>query len=78
MQFIMNLTQLHSLGYDTNEDLAQSTSFQNISLSAGSDADQNNVGLLQLFNPSSTTYVKHFINVYNGVSATDFSCLMRF
>jgi hypothetical protein len=63
-----------SLGYDTNEDLAQSTSFQNISLSAGSDADQNNVGILQLFNPSSTTYVKHFINVYNGVSATDFSC----
>jgi hypothetical protein len=62
------------LAYESGDDLAQSTSFQNISLSAGSDADQNNVGILQLFNPSSTTYVKHFINVYNGVSAGDFSC----
>ena len=62
------------LDYESGDDLAQSTSFQNISLSAGSDADQNNVGILQLFNPASTTYVKHFINVYNGVSATDFSC----
>ena len=53
--------------YDGIHDLAQSTSFQNISVASGSDADQSLSGTLNLFNPSSTTYVKHFIiNVHNA------------
>ena len=48
------------LGYTTGNDLAQSTSYQEIGQS-GNDADQNISSTLTLFNPSSTTYVKHFI-----------------
>ena len=49
------------LEYDTNMDLAQSTGEQKISDASGNDADQNLSGTITLFNPSSTTYVKHFI-----------------
>ena len=58
-----------SLEYDTASDLAQSTAFQRITLNTGSGADESISGSLQLFNPSSTTYVKHFISrvsSYNG------------
>jgi len=50
--------------YGTGSDLAQSTSFQPITneLNFGNDADQNLGGNLSLFNPASTTYVKHFIS----------------
>jgi hypothetical protein len=50
------------LGYQPNQDLAQSTSFQQISKSTGNGADESASGTLTLFNPSSTTYVKHFIS----------------
>lgn len=50
------------IGYRTNEDSAQSTAYQYISAAGcGNDNDQCWVGYLHLFNPSSTTYVKHFI-----------------
>jgi len=52
-----------SLGYRTAEDLAQSTGFQNLTESLDSDNDQHYSGTLTLFNPSSTTYVKHWISV---------------
>ena len=57
------------LVYDTDQDLAQSTGFQLLSSGVGNGADESFIGTLQLFNPSSTTYVKHFIyvgNDYNG------------
>jgi hypothetical protein len=52
---------------------AQGTSFQRIVLNQGSDADQSCNGTLQLFNPSSTTYVKHFIASFNSSSQNDYS-----
>jgi len=52
-----------NLSYGSSYDLAQSTAFQNITREIGSGADESAVGSLTLFNPSSTTYVKHFINV---------------
>jgi hypothetical protein len=51
--------------YTTGDDLAQSTAFQIINGSIGNDADQSCAGTLTLFNPSSTTYVKHFISDTN-------------
>ena len=51
--------------YDTSRDLAQSTSFQPLSHGAGNDNDQNLGGTLYLFNPSSTTFVKHFMATIN-------------
>jgi hypothetical protein len=62
-----------NLGYRTAEDLAQSTSFQNINNSLGNDSDQICAGSLTLFNPSSTTYVKHFISNTNLYHKDNFS-----
>ena len=52
------------LGYESTVDLAQSTSFQKLSFFSGNGADESIAGSLILFNPASTTYVKHFI--FNG------------
>ena len=50
-------------GYDTGSDLSQSTSDQTLNAAGGfaNDADASLAGSLLLFNPASTTYVKHFI-----------------
>jgi hypothetical protein len=62
------------LQYKTGEDLAQSTSNQIVGIEVGADADQNLNGELKLFNPSSTTFVKHFISTTNGNDAhSDFN-----
>lgn len=51
-----------SLGYDSGDDLAQSSSFQTLTGgNVGNANDESISGELWLFNPSSTTYVKHFI-----------------
>ena len=50
------------LGYEANKDLAQSTSFQPLFWSSGSANDESGNGVLRLFNPSSNTFVKHFIH----------------
>ena len=52
--------------YVTADDLAQGTGAQNISNLCGSDNDQCVSGYLHLFNPSSTTFVKHFHSVVNS------------
>ena len=49
------------LTYATGNDLAQSTSFQIIAGDLGNDNDQSYSGTLHLFDPSNTTFVKHFI-----------------
>ena len=49
-----------SLSYNTGKDLAQSTSFQQFMFS-GNANDEPCSGIIHLFNPSSTTFVKHFI-----------------
>ena len=50
-----------ALTYVTGEDQAQGTSFQSLSEDTGNDNDQNYCGELLLYNPSSTTFVKHFM-----------------
>ena len=47
--------------YSNGADLAQSTSYQQIAQNIGADNDQSMSGNFTLFNPSSTTFVKHFI-----------------
>tara|TARA_R100001460_G_scaffold6407_1_gene16881 strand:- start:1 stop:621 length:621 start_codon:yes stop_codon:yes gene_type:complete len=49
------------LDYSTSGDQAQGTNFIKLGLSLGNDNDQSLSGTLQLFNPSSTTFVKHFM-----------------
>ena len=50
-----------ALGYESGHDLAQGTGYQNLARSLGNDADHNLDGFLHLFDPSNTTFVKHFI-----------------
>jgi hypothetical protein len=59
------------LAYQASLDLAQSTNFQNIGQLVGNDNDQSASGYLHLFNPSSTTFVKHFIARMNVYHASD-------
>ena len=46
--------------YSTTYDLAQSANFQPMGEGVGGENDESCAGILHLFNPSSTTYVKHF------------------
>ena len=59
------------LEYATGSDLAQSTSFQKLNEELGNDNDQACSGELFLFDPSSTTFVKHFMYVGNASKANN-------
>ena len=64
---------LTSLAYDTGADLAQSTGEQ--ITTSSSDLGTGNIdslsGTLFLFNPSSTTYVKHYMSNINYIDYED-------
>jgi hypothetical protein len=60
-----------SLGYDGGTDLAQGTGYQIFVESLGADNDQSTSGMLHLFDPSNTTFVKHFMAVINNSISTD-------
>jgi len=62
-----------SLSYIAGEDQAQGTSFQSLCEDLGNDNDQCFSGELWLFNPSSTTFVKHFMTTSNETYYSDFS-----
>jgi len=60
-----------ALGYHTSRDQAQGTSYQPLFNAGNTDADASISGELFLFNPSSTTYVKHFYSVAQGYKYGD-------
>jgi hypothetical protein len=62
-----------NLSYSTAGDLAQSTAFQELAQDTGNGSDECGSGVLQIFNPSSTTYVKHFISTINDYNSNDYS-----
>jgi hypothetical protein len=49
------------LNYETGKDLAESTNFQRVLSSISANNDDCGSGTLHIFNPSNTTFVKHFI-----------------
>ena len=61
------------LTYDDTLDQAQGTSNQTLLYNLGNDADQNANGYIHLFNPSSTTFVKHYISDCNWNHYQDYS-----
>ena len=64
----------NNLIYGSNHDLAQSTSFMQLSQDIGAgESDQCAVGILHLFNPSSTTFVKHYISRFNNYHDSNYS-----
>ena len=62
-----------TLGYDTDFHLTQSTSFQTIIGSESADNDQASSGYLHLFDPASTTFVKHYIAVVSNSNLNDYA-----
>ena len=62
-----------SLGYDTGRDILQGTGFQILIQDIGNGADESAAGELHLFNPSSTTFVKHFYCRMNGLYFQNYS-----
>ena len=62
-----------SLGYRTDDDLAQSTNYQVLNASTDNDNDASLSGYLHLFEPSSDTFVKHFISNTNTIHSTKYS-----
>jgi hypothetical protein len=60
-----------AVAYQASQDQGNGTSFQNISQSIGNDNDQSGAGILHLFDPSSTTFVKHFLARTNNAHQSD-------
>ena len=66
-----------TLGYSGSNDVAQATGTQPLTGNSGNDNDQCSSGTLYLFNPSSTTFVKHFMSTSNMTEAGDYSINSR-
>ena len=62
-----------SLAYSAGEDLAQGTGFQTLIRNNGNGNDECGSGEMYLFNPSSTTFVKHFIARGCGHHQSDYT-----
>ena len=60
-----------ALTYRTGNDQQQGTAFQRVTSSGGSDNDQNFAGTIHLYDPSSATFVKHFMCTSNTTSHDD-------
>ncbi len=54
-----------AVAYVAGADIAQGTGFQRLDNDMGADADQCMSGEMFLYNPSSTTFVKHFMSRTN-------------
>jgi len=63
---------LAQVAYDTGDDQAQGTAYQSIANYQGKDNDQGVSGVLTLYAPSSTTYVKHFTSRVNAIASNDY------
>ena len=65
-----------SLTYRTSDDAAQSTSDVKIGFrtGGGDDADMSISGTLSIFNPSSSTFVKHFITRFSSYDTGSYAC----
>ena len=61
------------VAYNAANDIAQGTGYQIIGRVIGNDNDQSASGYLYLFNPSSTTFVKHFFSNVNSYAYHDYS-----
>ena len=59
-----------TFGYQALEDQAQNTSYQTLTKLQGNGSDDCTDGILHLFNPASTTYVKHFYARSLGTGTT--------
>ena len=62
-----------AVSYMTGYDRAQASLVQSLTFGLGDGADESCSGELHLFNPASTTYVKHFYSRINVYQTSDYS-----
>jgi len=60
-----------TLQYETGHDRAQSGTGVHLLWGIGNDNDMSAAGIIHLFNPSSTTYVKHFYATFSEMGYDD-------
>ena len=63
----------YAIGAETGQDEGQSTDGVKLSVGLGTGNDESTSGYLQLFQPSSTTFVKHFMSVFPIVHHVEYS-----
>jgi hypothetical protein len=63
----------NTLSYDTSRDQGQGTDFQRLTLPVRTDNDGGAAGEMFIFNPSSTTFVKHFISRSAGMGEDSYA-----
>ena len=61
-----------TLNYITAHDIAQGTGNAKLTYNVGNDNDQSVSGEMWLFNPSSTTFVKHFMTVVSNTHNSNY------
>ena len=61
-----------AVSYQAGNDLAQSTDFHQLISNVGNDNDQSGSGEIILFDPSSTTFLKHFISISSTSASSDY------
>ena len=61
-----------SIDYQTNYDQAQTQLYQALNYETGYDGDQSTSGVLILYDPSSTDYVKHFMGRSQTAQGDDY------
>ena len=59
--------------YEAGHDQAQGTGFQDLVRNVGNDNDQSCNGFLQIYNPSSSVFVKHFISTMNSQALNEYT-----
>jgi hypothetical protein len=62
-----------ALAYSTSNDHAQDTGFKKIAISIGNGNDECASGYLHLFEPSSTTFVKHYMGLIQNYQSDNYS-----
>ena len=68
-----NETGANAFAYDTRWDQGQGTAYQNLTYETGADNDQACSGILKLYAPSDTTYVKHFMATVNDAQKDNYT-----
>jgi len=62
-----------TLGYSAGDDQAQGTGYQRLSSQIGNGVDESSSGEMLMFNPASTTYVKHFYSRSNNYQGSNYT-----
>jgi hypothetical protein len=63
----------NQIQYRTGDDLAQGTGYQTVMDALGNGSDESGSGIMRLYNPSSTTFVKHFMTQVHYYHASNYA-----